>query len=1369
MGSGDESGGRGKAKKPSRKALFDNSPMRLLHEISSGSIPSVERAESSEDFKPISLGELRPSSQEKASDEEPPKPQFPRGNASAPPLPSARETSIRPLPPSSKDAQPIRPSFPSARETAFYPPAVRSGAEAAPRPPSASLDRAAPHLPPPIGDGTVHPLLPPAHILLPSSPSEKDIQLPAPSYKPLPSARIPQEAPKKKSGGFLSGLFSSSKKTRAGEGKPDLPSSSLSAGQTRPDVSQTSSMPRIEPSTLSTSSMPQTKPGILPIPPASSTKPFVSSMPPKPPSLPSASLPHPASFSSTSALPSSVPAPPLPPSKPSDSKEEDVLSLLIKGSKPHPKSGSKPAPSPSGQPPAPPKKPDSSSAAGPSESVSGPGEEPGFSKPLFTPTIKPASEFKSGIASKGAAGSLFGKPTSPAPNLPGSRAGSVAPQKEKGPSFLSALFKPKSKPPSLDTEAYAFKRGVNIIVRDEPAPSGFPSSKFQAKPAKAKMPEIKPSSLVPHSEAKPVDTKPAPRFVPASEFKPIDTKPAPKEEVRPYSKPSGLSGLFAPKQKPPSLDTEAYALKPRVKLVVHETFTPAESSGPKPPEKSQLRPAPAKESISHEESMPHETPIHAPVVEKKPAFLPTLFKPRPLDAKSAPKIEPTPVPKIKAEPVSKSEPKIRPILTKEVKPVAPPVPMPVSQPEPKLSKMPAQPPLPAPEPAPSIFSQMFSPKPLNLKSAQKINLPKIGFVPSGRPSLTFAKKPAKPEAAAKAETIHEPEVMFKPASKPEIRAPVVVQTESKAEAFFKPAPTPKAKASIVSSKPLQVKPAPKVEFKPVAAPKAEPKPEMVLPKPAPESGPSHFKIEPASSKPAPSEAHGSEFGPDTLREEPSLIKGLLGALAGEKKAPPEPKHVEPSVLSDGEPKPVSKKEAPSPDLRPLKEGLPVSSRTPPAVSLQHEEEEVIAQPIFVKKGELPVHFALPAPGAKGNESKISPPDSGKGGPASHGKSARVEKGGKDLFKFKSRREISEAKDESGRYAEPEEGNARPMAIPEKFEVGPRSEAIPSSLVLDEGSIDRLKPADMPAAHASVPSGKPYMLEAVDPREFNVYYRKDMELPRFLPAECDRYFSSATLEQKKFLHALRAEQLYWRYKGEPDGSAGQRKCEAEFMGQLENSSAEQRIAIELAINLTKGIKAIEIFTDARADPKDAKEAYSIYVSLISAHPGVKPVLFYLAGRLGMKRAYQPNSLEPSRPFLDMISRSDDELRDAVYAHRAAFFDRLMNSGSASSALRQWAADRYARILMARPQVSSKLDHYLKVHQGLEMFFSSMETRTPDQQSALQEEWMRLINNHAPTRAVVYYLLANIFSRPPYVSALWRTVLERPMNARAGGKK
>ncbi len=1359
MESGDESSGRGKSKKPSRKALFDKSPMRLMQEISKGGASSAEHTESSDEFKPISLDELSPRSHAKQASEGPSKPISSVGESAIRPIPPHPETTVRPL-----SGAPMQPLHFPPREGAIQPPPSREGAairsDASPAHSSST-------------DGTVQSTLPPAHILLPTSSSEKDIKLPPPasSYKPLPSPNQPKEAtsavdlpaqtPKKKSGGLLSGLFSSSKKT------PVL----------KPAGDETAFPP-------STPSLPSRQTGpIVYYGAASQAKPLAP--PPKPPSLPSASTPPPSTPSSSVASPTRRP---LSSSEALDSKEESLLSLMIPESKSRKsESSSKPVPwsftppSPSGAkpligaskekpplPPVPSQRPSlpvssptrpavssrsavelpktavSSSPVAPAKPRSAPSGPPGFSKPIFTPTIKPASELKSTSAPKGGLKSFFGAPRPSSPPVPaGTKSGGMS--KVQKPSLLSTLFAPKPKSPSLESSNYALKSQVKFIVRDEPVPkpSGPATlAKAPITPAPSANASIavpsarkelstlfKPTALglkaVPEIKAKPVSGKAEYKPVPLKpvqttpvpfkiESKPLQSKPAlssveskpvqtPESETT-IPHPSLISSLFKPHPHPPDIETEAYALKPRVKLIVHE-----ESVVPK------------RGAVPEHATIGSESRIAA-------------------QAKSKPVSMPPEKPK--AAPMPKEEPEAAPI------------------------------PIKPPESVPSVFSQVFSPRPLGIKQAPRLEVPKIGFMPSGRPSMPFVKKQASKSAlrpAAGQMPTPAPEIKSAPGQKPEskpLSAPVpkpeflsILKPGPKTrpvpkpdvlsssepglpapapETLFKPVPksqeralqpesTPvqkPKKSSIVSRQPLQVKPAPKIGMPPVSVKS--------------ESGP--------ASKPASFE---SESVADTLREEPSLFKNLLGALGGEKKAPPEPEHIEPPALSDAATKPPAKTDRPV---------LPIN--LPPL--RKEEEEEALPQPTFVKK--MPAHPFSSLSG-KSEEPTLPSFDSARPVvPAQKFKSG-AKKGDEDLFK-----QIRRApKEESEEYAEPAERKPSAIsALPGRLEVGPRAQGIRSSLVLDEGSIDRIKPADLPPARASAPA-KPYMLEVVDPREFNVYYRKDMELPRFQPAECDRYFSSATLEQKKFLHALLAEQLYWRYKGEAQGSAGQRKCEAEFMGTLENSSAEQRIAIELAINLTKGIKAVEIFTSPSSDPKDAKEAYAIYSSLTSAHPGVKPPLFYLAGRLSMKRAYSPNSLEPARPFLDMISRSDDELRDAIYAYRAAFFDRLMNSSSASSSLRQWSADRYARILMARPQVSSKLDHYLKVHQGLELFFATLEPRTADQQHALQEEWMRLINNHAQTRAVVYYLLANLFSRPPYASALWRTVLERPVAARSAGKK
>ncbi|MFH1094762.1 MAG: hypothetical protein V1728_00930 [Candidatus Micrarchaeota archaeon] len=1363
MESGDESSGRGKSKKPSRKALFDKSPMRLMREISKGGASSAEHTESSDEFKPISLDELSPRSGRKPADEGPLRPGSSGGESAIRPAPPRPETTVRPL-----SGAPMQPLHFPPREGAVRSPTSGEGA-VHPDIPSAR--------PPPSTEGIVHPDLPPAHILLPTSSSEKDIKLPPPasSYKPLPSPNQPKEAtpavdlpaqtPKKKSGGLLSGLFSSSKKT------PVL----------KPAGDETAFPP-------STPSLPSRQTGpIVYYGAASQAKPLVP--PHKPPSLPSASTPPPSTPSSSVASPVRRP---LSSFEALDSKEESLLSLMIsEGKSRKSESSSKPVPwsftppSPSGAkpligaskekpplPPVPSQRPSlpvssptlpavssrsavelpktavSPSPAASAKPRSAPSEPPGFSQPLFTPTVKPASELKSTSVPKGGLKSFFGAPRPSSPPVPtGTKSGSMP--KAQKPSLLSTLFAPKPKSPSLESSSYALKSQVKFIVRDEPVPkpSGPATlAKAPITPAPSANASIavpsarkelstlfKPTALglkaVPEIKAKPLPAKTESNLA-KIESKPLQSKPAlssveskpvqiPESETA-ISHPSLISSIFKPHPHPPDIETEAYALKPRVKLIVHEESV-VPKRGPAIPEHAVIG---------------SESRIAA-------------------QAKSKP--VPIPPEKPKAAPMPKEEPEAQPVLAK---------------------------PVPAHESVPSVFSQVFSPRPLGVKQAPRLEAPKIGFMPSGRPSMPFVKKQAsksaprpaaeqmptpepeiksapgqKPESKPLFESVPKPEFLSilkpgpktKPAPKPEVLSFPEIGLPAP-ETLFKPVPKPQERAlqpeprpvpkprksSIVSRQPLQVKPAPKIGMPPVP----------VKSESGPASKPASFESESVADTAGSGRLIGESVA-DTLREEPSLFKNLLGALGGEKKAPPEPEHIEPPALSDAAIKPPAKTDRPA---------LPINL---PPLRKEEEEEAVLPQPTFVKK--MPAHPLSSMPG-KSEEPTRAASDFGLLPAASKTRSG-PKKGDEDLFK-----QIRRApKEESEEYAEPAERKPSGIsALPGRLEVGPRAQGIRSLLVLDEGSIDRIKPADLPPARASAPA-KPYMLEAVDPREFNVYYRKDMELPRFQPAECDRYFSSATLEQKKFLHALLAEQLYWRYKGEAQGSAGQRKCEAEFMGTLENSSAEQRIAIELAINLTKGIKAVEIFTSPSSDPKDAKEAYAIYSSLTSAHPGVKPLLFYLSGRLSMKRAYSPNSLEPARPFLDMISRSDDELRDAIYAYRAAFFDRLMNSSSASSSLRQWSADRYARILMARPQVSSKLDHYLKVHQGLELFFATLEPRTADQQHALQEEWMRLINNHAPTRAVVYYLLANLFSRPPYVSALWRTVLERPVSARSAGKK
>ncbi len=273
---------------------------------------------------------------------------------------------------------------------------------------------------------------------------------------------------------------------------------------------------------------------------------------------------------------------------------------------------------------------------------------------------------------------------------------------------------------------------------------------------------------------------------------------------------------------------------------------------------------------------------------------------------------------------------------------------------------------------------------------------------------------------------------------------------------------------------------------------------------------------------------------------------------------------------------------------------------------------------------------------------------------------------------------------------------------------------------------------IPPAPPAAPQAPP---SPVEPAEWAEAYRS--ELVRTTPslAEMESWWSSASLEQEKFVFALRAEALYWRMRSLPSGDPSAPAAEAEFLSLLQNASPEQRLTIELCINLTKALQSLMLATDPASQPAVAQKAQAIYQQILIERPDVRPLLYYRLSRLALQRSYKAGTGDPSPDYVRFVSRLSDPAREAVWAMRAAFFDRILHDGSASSALRASAAEHYSKLVLNRPRLQAQLARYLKVRAALNAFFSA-----PSEEGG--GRWSIVLNQEDETRSILLYELASI---------------------------
>ncbi|VVB57567.1 Uncharacterised protein [uncultured archaeon] len=338
---------------------------------------------------------------------------------------------------------------------------------------------------------------------------------------------------------------------------------------------------------------------------------------------------------------------------------------------------------------------------------------------------------------------------------------------------------------------------------------------------------------------------------------------------------------------------------------------------------------------------------------------------------------------------------------------------------------------------------------------------------------------------------------------------------------------------------------------------------------------------------------------------------------------------------------------------------------------------------------------------------------------------------------------------SGRPSAPPSEPAEPLL--ELSELGPRRKPLLpssplstssasvsfSSVPLKEESDDILgstEPA-LPSSEASA-SAPAAPSAPVEPAEWEAAYRAELMRPAPSHEEMEAYWSSATWEQKKYLFALRAEAMYWKMRAMPPGEEQTVKEEQAFLALLENANPDQRLAIEMCINLTKALQSLLLAADPKTDAAVAQKAQAIYAQIMTERSDIRPILHYRVARLALQRAYQPGSGDPAPDYLRFVSRLDDTSRESVYAMRAAFFDRIIHDESASAALRASAVGHYSKLLLNRGHVQPLLSRYLKVRASLDAFFApgAHESR---------ERWLPVLNQDEATRTILLYELASIF--------------------------
>jgi hypothetical protein len=288
---------------------------------------------------------------------------------------------------------------------------------------------------------------------------------------------------------------------------------------------------------------------------------------------------------------------------------------------------------------------------------------------------------------------------------------------------------------------------------------------------------------------------------------------------------------------------------------------------------------------------------------------------------------------------------------------------------------------------------------------------------------------------------------------------------------------------------------------------------------------------------------------------------------------------------------------------------------------------------------------------------------------------------------------------------------------------------------------------------------------VDYHEWNQAVLEELKLFSLGSQRMQEFYDQSPFELKKYVQAVLAERLYWIFKDANEQIQQRKSAEAEFLGILENSSPEQRNAIELCINLTKAIRAIEIATNPSSSQTAVREAGAVFSLILREHPEIKTHLNYQVAREAFRISYVQNRVEPSQEYLDMLSRLSDEQRDWVYAARAAFFDSIINSDGHSQELKEYSATQYAKILSLRPHIQKPLSIMTEVSKGVKIASKMRTTQSPVEAKQLKSKWISIIGKKHEVRQIIFYQIAKMASADAKQSDIQKT-LGKP---RKGGKR
>ncbi len=269
---------------------------------------------------------------------------------------------------------------------------------------------------------------------------------------------------------------------------------------------------------------------------------------------------------------------------------------------------------------------------------------------------------------------------------------------------------------------------------------------------------------------------------------------------------------------------------------------------------------------------------------------------------------------------------------------------------------------------------------------------------------------------------------------------------------------------------------------------------------------------------------------------------------------------------------------------------------------------------------------------------------------------------------------------------------------------------------------------------------------VDVNQWDMQYKNELSYPVPSDEQIRNYYKNCSVAQRDYLHGLEIEKMYWEYAKAQKSSKESIELESIFMNALENSTAEQRVVIEQCINLTKAVGAINIFTDEQTQNALAREAYLVYNDLVQRHPNINTLVNYQVARLGLYKAYSKKSIIAPSQFYSFVSKLDNELKENVYAMRASFFDRIINEQKLDQSMREMASREYSQILMQNPKIVRKLEMFLKIRRGLELFFEVERTANMQDKKNIVSEWQRIVNENNDIRTVIFYELASLFYRP-----------------------